>query len=100
MTLVLTPLPPGMEISIHFEGLGYEGLPQLTDVVRAFVDGEDARSSGGGSVGAGVARVPDVRRVGGDGVPTGGGRYDTADAEACSTSACSSSSLTAEESRQ
>ena len=74
-------------------------FPQLTDVVRAFVDGEDARSSGGGSVGAGVARVPDVRRVGGDGVPTGGGRYDTADAEACSTSACSSSSLAAEESR-
>jgi len=64
-----------------------EVKPQLTDVVRAFVDIEDTCSSAGRRVCAGVARVPDVRRVGGDGGATGRGRYDTADSEACSTGA-------------
>ena len=69
----------------HFRS--FQHSPQLTDIVRDFVDGEDTCSPSGGGVGAGVARVPDVRGVGGDGGPAGGGGDDAAHSEARGTSA-------------
>ena len=46
-----------------------------------------------GSVGAGVARVPDVGGVGGDGGTTGGGGDDTANSKPRSTVAISTAAL-------
>ena len=47
-------------------GHGLEVKSELADVIRGLVNGEGASSRAGGSVAAGVARVPDVRDVGGD----------------------------------
>ena len=44
--------------------------PQLTDVIRDLADGVLARPGAAHGVGAGVAGVPDVGRVGGDGGAT------------------------------
>jgi len=49
----------------------YNPFPELTDAVRAFSDSEGARLSVSGRVAAGVARVPDVRDVVGDGGAAG-----------------------------
>ena len=51
----------------------YNPFPQLTDAVTAFSDSEGARLNVSGRVAAGVARVPDVRDVVGDGGAAGGG---------------------------
>ena len=59
--------------------------PQLADVVGHFSNSEGAGASVRGSVCAGVARVPDVRGVSGDGGPAGGGGDDAADPEARGT---------------
>ena len=64
-----------------------EEEPQLTDVVRALSYSEGASSPSGRRVCAGVARVPDVRGVGGDGGAAGGGGDDAADPEARGTGA-------------
>ena len=61
--------------------------PQLADVVGHFSNSEDAGASSSWSEGAGVARVPDVRGVGGDGGVAGGGGDDAADTEAGGTGA-------------
>ena len=65
---------------------GLEVKSQLTDVARQLADrcGAGAPSAGGSDT-TGVARVPDVGVVGGEGGATGGGGDDTADPEACST---------------
>lgn len=47
--------------------------PQLTHLRVTLADGEAAGRGAGGGVGARVARVPDVGRVGRDGGATGGG---------------------------
>ena len=47
-----------------------EVQPQLTDVIRHFLESVGAGGSTGGSVAAGVSRVPDVGGVGGDGGAT------------------------------
>ena len=72
-----------MKISKHYLRFlnNPKSFPELTNVIRAFVDGESTSSSAGGRVAAGVARVPDVGDVGGQRRPTGGGRDDTADSE-------------------
>ena len=57
----------------------------MTDIGRHFLDRNSTRAGAGGGVAAGVARVPDVGVVGGNRGPAGGGGYDTADSEACST---------------
>ena len=49
----------------------YNIFPQLTDAVTAFSDSEGARLNVSGRVAAGVARVPDVRDVVGDGGAAG-----------------------------
>ena len=62
-----------------------EVQPQLTDVIRHFLESVGAGGSTGGSVAAGVSRVPDVGGVGGDGGATCGGVDDTTHPEPCST---------------
>ena len=60
--------------AVHHEPReGLEVQPELTDVVGDLVDGEGAGGGAAGFVPAGVARVPDVGRVGGDRGATGGG---------------------------
>ena len=54
----------------------------MTNIVRDFSDSEGAGAGTGWCVGAGVAWVPDVRGVGGDGGAAGGGGDDAADPEA------------------
>ena len=58
---------------------GLEVKSQLTDVARQLADrcGAGAPSAGGSNT-TGVARVPDVGVVGGEGGATGGGGDDTA----------------------
>ena len=58
---------------------------ELADVSGDLVEGVGTGGGTGGRVAAGVARVPDVGVVGGNRGPAGGGGYDTADPEACST---------------
>ena len=67
--------------------------PQLTDVIRHLADGVLARPGAAHSVGAGVARVPDVGGVGGDGGATCGGADDAADSKSSSTAAIGATSL-------
>ena len=70
-----------------FQNTENDPEPQLADVVGHFSNSEGAGASVRGSVCAGVARVPDVRGVGGDGGPAGGGGDDAADPEARGTGA-------------
>ena len=70
-----------------------EVQPELTDVVRDLVEGVGAGRGTGGRVAAGVARVPDVGGVGGDGGATSGGVDHTADSKPSSTVTISASSL-------
>ena len=63
----------------HVPGHRLEVEPELADVIGHLGDGINAGASGGGRVGAGVAGVPDVAGVGGDGGGAGGGGDDTAD---------------------
>jgi len=67
--------------------------PQLADIVRDLADAEGTTSCTARRVAAGVARVPDVGGVGGDGGATGSGVDHTADSEPSSTVAVSTSAL-------
>ena len=58
-----------------------EVQPELADVSRDLVEGEGAGGGAGGRVAAGVARVPHVGGVGGDGRATGGAVDHTAHSE-------------------
>ena len=50
--------------------------PQLAHILRHLDDGAGAGAGAGGAVGAGVAEIPDVGGVGGDGgTACGGGDY-------------------------
>ena len=66
---------------------------KLADIVRLLAEGECAGGGTGGRVAAGVARVPHVGGVGGDGRATGGAVEHTADSKASSTVAITTSSL-------
>ena len=66
---------------------------ELTDVSGDLVEGEGAGGGAGGRVAAGVARVPHVGGVGGDGRATGGAVEHTADSKPSSTVAITTSSL-------
>ena len=67
--------------------------PQLTNVIRHLADGVLARPGAAHSVGAGVARVPDVGGVGGDGGATSGGADDAADSKSSCTTSIGATSL-------
>ena len=71
----------------RFQNRENDPKPQLADVVGHFSNSEGAGASVRGSVGAWVARVPDVGGVGGDGGAAGGGGDDAADPEARGTGA-------------
>ena len=62
-------------------------FPKLTDIIRHLLYGDSTSSSAGGSVAAGVARVPDVGVVCADRGATGGGGDHTTDSKTCSTGA-------------
>ena len=70
-----------------------EVQPELTYVIRDLVEGVGAGGGTGCRVAAGVARVPDVGGVGGDGRATGGAVEHTADSKPSSTVAITTSSL-------
>ena len=66
-------------------GHGLEVKSELADVIRGLVNGEGASSRAGGSVAAGVSRVPDVGVVGGYSGAAGGGGDHAAHSEPCGT---------------
>ena len=66
---------------------------ELTDVSRDLVEGVGAGGGTGCRVAAGVARVPDVGGVGGDGRATGGAVDHTAHSEPSGTVTVSTASL-------
>ena len=70
-----------------------EVQPELADVSRDLVEGVGAGGGTGGRVAAGVARVPDVGGVGGDGRATGGGVDHAADTETSSAVSISTAAL-------
>ena len=70
-----------------------EVQPELTDVSRDLVEGEGAGGGAGGRVAAGVARVPYVGGVGGDGRATGGAVDHTAHSEPSGAVTISTSAL-------
>ena len=65
----------------------------MADIGRGFVEGVGAGGGAARSVAAGIARVPDVSGVGGDGGPTGTAVYDTAHSEPRSAVTISSAAL-------
>ena len=65
----------------------------MADIVRGFVEGVGAGGGAARSVAAGIARVPDVSGVGGDGGPTGAAVDDTADSKPGSAVTVSTSAL-------
>ena len=67
--------------------------PELTDIIRLLAEGVGAGGGTGGRVAAGVARVPDVGGVGGDGRATGGGVDHTAHSEPSGAVTVSTSSF-------
>ena len=66
---------------------------ELADVSGDLVEGVGTGGGTGGRVAAGVARVPDVGGVGGDGRATGGGVDHTADTEPSSAVPISTAAL-------
>ena len=65
----------------------------MADIIRGFADAEGTTPSTARSVAAGIARVPDVGGVGGDGGPTGAAVDDTAHPEPSSAVTVSSAAL-------
>ena len=65
----------------------------MADISRGFVEGVGAGGGAARSVAAGIARVPDVGGVGGDGGPTGAAVDDTAHPEPSSAVTVSSAAL-------
>ena len=65
----------------------------MADIGRGFVEGVGAGGGAARSVAAGIARVPDVGGVGGDGGPTGAAVDDTAHPEPSSAVTVSTSSF-------
>ena len=74
-------------------GESLEVQSELADIVRLLAEGVGTGGGAGGRVAAGVARVPHVGGVGGDGRATGGGVEHTADSKPSSTVAITTSSL-------
>ena len=66
---------------------------ELADIVRLLAEGVGAGGGAGGRVAAGVARVPDVGGVGGDGGATRGAVDDTTHSEARGTVTVSTATL-------
>ena len=66
---------------------------ELADIVRLLAEGVGAGGGAGGRVAAGVARVPHVGGVGGDGRATGGGVDHTAHSEPSGAVTVSTASL-------
>ena len=65
----------------------------MADIIRLLAEGVGAGGGTGGRVAAGVARVPDVGGVGGDGRAAGGGVDHTADSKPSSAVTISTAAL-------